>query len=195
MKTLKLSILLVLTFTTTSLFAQSEASKYSFEFNVGPSLATQSLGNTDLNMGLGFEGTFTYRFMPHLGVYAGWGWNKFAADEQFEGIEADFEETGYVFGLEFKHPFETSDISWLLKAGGIYNHLEIENPDGDIVWDTGHGLGFQLVAGIEVPVGEKWSLTPTVKFHSLSREIDVNGNTRDLDLRYLGLRVGLVRSF
>jgi len=195
MKTLKLSILLVLTFTATSLFAQPEESKYSFEFNVGPSLATQSLGNTDLNMGLGFEGSFTYRFMPHLGVYAGWGWNKFASDDQFEGIEADFEETGYVFGLEFKHPFETSDISWLLKAGGLYNHLEIENPDGDIVWDTGHGLGFQFAAGIEVPVGEKWSLTPTVKFHSLSREIDINGNNRDLDLRYLGLRVGLVRSF
>ena len=112
MKTLKLSILLVLTFTATSLFAQSEASKYSFEFNVGPSLATQSLGNTDLNMGLGFEGTFTYRFMPHLGVYAGWGWNKFAADEQFVGIEADFEEAGDVVRVKIKHPVERSDISW-----------------------------------------------------------------------------------
>jgi hypothetical protein len=83
----------------------------------------------------------------------------------------------------------------LVKVGGLYNHLEIENPDGDIVWDTGHGLGYQVVAGIEVPIGNKWNLTPTLKFHSLSREIDVSGGTSDLDLRYFGARIGLVRNF
>jgi hypothetical protein len=195
MRSLKISSLLIFTLITTSVFAQNLDSKFSFELNAGPSLAIQDLGGTDLNIGLGFEGTITYRFMPHLGAYAGWGWNKFASDEQFEGIDADFEETGYVFGLEFKHPFLTSDISWLVRAGGLYNHLEIENSDGDIVWDTGHGLGYQVVAGIEVPIGEKWSLTPTIKFHSLSREIDVSGGNRELDQRYLGARIGLVRNF
>ncbi|MDZ7806255.1 MAG: outer membrane beta-barrel protein [Gracilimonas sp.] len=195
MRSLKISALLIFTLTATSVFAQNSNSRFSFELNAGPSLATQDLGGTDLNIGLGFEGTIIYRFMPHLGAYAGWGWNKFASDEQFEGIDADFEETGYVFGLEFKHPIQTSDINWLIKAGGLYNHLEIENSDGDIVWDTGHGLGYQLVAGIELPVGEKWRLRPTIKYHSLSREIDVNGSNRDLDLRYLGARIGLVRNF
>lgn len=195
MRTLKISALLVFSFAATSLFAQTPDTKFSFELNGGPSLATQNLGGTDLNIGIAFEGVFTYRFMPHLGAYAGWGWNKFSSDDQFEGINADFEETGYVFGLEFKHPINESDISWLLRAGGLYNHMEVENQDGDIVEDTGHGLGYQLVAGIGVPIGEKWSLTPTVKFHSLSRDIDINGNTRDLDLRYLGVRVGIVRSF
>lgn len=169
MRSLKISALLIFTLIATNVFAQNSTSKFSFELNAGPSLATQDLGDTDLNMGVGFEGVFSYRFMPHLGVYAGWGWNKFASDESFEGIDADFEETGYVFGLQFKHPFQSSEISGVVRAGGLYNHHEIENPDGDIVWDTGHGLGYQVVAGIELPVGEKWRLAPTIKYHSLSR--------------------------
>lgn len=188
-------MLLVFTFAATNLFAQTTDSKFSFEFNAGPSFATQNLAGTDLNIGLGFEGVLTYKFMPHLGAYAGWGWNKFSSDDQFGGINADFEETGYVFGLEFRHALSSSDISWLVKIGGLYNHLEIENPDGDIVWDTGHGLGYQLVAGIDFPLAKKWSLRPTVKYHSLSKDIDISGNNRDLDLRYLGVRVGIVRSF
>ena len=37
--------------------------------------ATQELGDADLGMGIGFEATLGYRFMPHLSAYAGWGWN------------------------------------------------------------------------------------------------------------------------
>lgn len=196
MKSLKkISALLLFTLMASSVFAQQSSSKFSIELNAGPSLATQSLGGTDLKTGVGFEGIVSYRFMPHLGVYAGWGWNKFASDEPFEGINADFEETGYLFGLQFKHPIQTPDIQWLVRAGGLYNHIEIENPDGEIEWDTGHGLGYQVMAGIEFSIGSTWSLTPTVRYQSLSREIDVNESVSDLDLRYVSARIGLVKSF
>lgn len=175
--------------------AQDTGSRFSFELGLGPSFPTQNLGGADLNTGVGFEGIFHYRFMPHMGTYAGWGWNKFSADNSFAGNNMDFEETGYVFGLEFKHPIGTSNYAYYLRAGGLYNHIEAEDDDGNITDDTGHGLGWQLAGGIDVPLGGKWSLTPGVKFNALNREFDDGEITRDLDLRYLTARVGILWQF
>jgi hypothetical protein len=61
--------------------------------------------------------------------------------------------------------------------------------------DTGHGPGWQLGAGIVAPLGAKWSLTPGVRYRSLSRDLDVGDVSTDLDLTYLTLHVGLARSF
>ena len=195
MKTLKLVTFILVTFAVSVTQAQDRSSKFSFELNAGPSYATQSLAGSDLKLGVGFEGLLHYKFIPHLGVYAGWGWNKFASDETFEGIEADFEETGYQFGLQYSHPIRSSGTSWFVRAGGLYNHIEVEDPDGEIVGDTGHGLGYHAGTGMEISLGSKWSLTPVVKFHSLNRDVEINANNRNLDLKYLSLRIGLTRAF
>ncbi len=180
---------------TTQAMAQEKEKRFGFELSGGASFATTELNGTDLNSGLGFEGIFHYRFMPHTGVYAGWGWNKLGADESFAGDDVCFEETGYVLGLEYKHAFGNSPVSYFLRAGGLYNHIEIENSDGDIIADSGHGLGWQLAGGIDVNLGKNWSLTPGVKFNSLSRDIDLEGNTSALDLQYLSVRVGILKRF
>mgnify|MGYP006279572019 CR=1 FL=1 len=155
----------------------------------------KDLGGTDLNIGAGFEGLFHYSVQQHLGVYAGWGWNRFGTDESFQGIDADFEETGYVFGLKFSHPIQYTPLSWSVRAGGLYNHLEIENSDGDIVRDSGHGLGYHAGAGLEFQIAEKWSLNTTAVFHSLSRSIDADETNVPLDLSYITARVGFARTF
>ncbi len=195
MKTLKLFMLLIFSIAGTQVSAQDQTSTFSFELNAGPSFALQELGGTDLQTGLGFEALLHYRFMPHLGAYAGWGWNKFASDETFLGSDVDFEETGYVFGLQFRHPISQSSLSWYVRAGGLYNHIEVENGDGDIIEDTGHGLGFHAGAGLGIEVADTWSITPSVMFHSLSRDLDANGGSTSLDLSYLSGRVGFVKSF
>lgn len=195
MKTFRTLILLTLTLISLNSRAQNADNKFSFEFNIGPSLAISDIGGTDLKPGAGFEALFSYRFMPHVSAYAGWGWNRFASDEAFSGANADFEETGYIFGLQFSHPVNDSRLSLLLRLGGLYNHIEIENNSGDITYDTGHGLGLQAAAGVEYRFGESWSLSPIVKFHTLSRDLDVDGANTDLDLRYLGLRVGIIKRF
>lgn len=195
MKTKGLTALLVLTVMTVSSFAQDAEKRFGFEFNSGVSVATQELSGTSLNTGFGFEGVFHYRFLPHLGAYAGWGWNRFGADESFAGNDVCFEETGYVFGLQFKHSIGGTPLKYYLRAGGLYNHIETENSDGDIINDTGHGLGYQLAAGVEVSIGRNWSLTPGVKFNSLNREADFDGITKDLDYNYVSLRIGIVKRF
>jgi hypothetical protein len=175
--------------------AQTADSRWGFELSSGLSMATQKLGGAKLNPGLGFEGIFHYRFAQHTGLYAGWGWNRFGADNSFAGNDVCFEETGYVMGLQYKHALGSSPVSWYLRAGALYNHIETENADGDIINDTGHGWGWQLAGGIDLPLGKNWSLTPGVKFNSLTPETNFDGTTRKLDYRYLQVRVGIRKSF
>lgn len=175
--------------------AQGNGKRFGFELNSGVSVATQKLGGAELNTGFGFEAMFHYRFMPHAGVYAGWGWNHFASDNSFAGNDVGFEETGYMVGLEFKHPVGNSKLSYYLRAGGLYNHIEVENKDGDIIHDTKHGLGWQVAAGIDVPLGKNWSLTPGVKFNSLRRDLNDAGAIIPLKQDYVSARIGLLKRF
>jgi hypothetical protein len=178
-----------------STFAQENEKRFGFELNTGVSVATQNPGETSLNTGFGFEGIVHYRFMPHLGAYVGWGWNRFGADESFAGNEVDFEETGYVLGIQFRHPFGNSPIHYFVRAGGLYNHIEIENSNGEIIHDTGHGLGWQLAGGIDLPLGTNWSFTPGLKFNLLNQDADVEGVRTELNMPYISLRIGLVKRF
>ncbi|HET7117945.1 MAG TPA: outer membrane beta-barrel protein [Hanamia sp.] len=169
--------------------------KWSIEARPGVNFVTKDLGDAKLKTGFGIEGTVNYRFMPHLSAYAGWGWNKFAADESFAGTKNDFEETGYTFGLQFIHPFETGKLSYLVEVGGIYNHIEVENNNGDIIADSGHGLGWQAGVGLLIPVGEHFSLTPAVRYRALSRNIRIGEAKTAVDLNYVSVGIGLSWSF
>ena len=153
------------------------------------------MSDSKLEPGFGFEGIFHYRFMPHLGAYAGWGWNRLTSNSTFAGKDICFEETGYVFGLQFKHPIGESPVSYYFRAGGLYNHIETENSNGDIINDTKHGLGYQLAGGIELNLGSNWSFTPGIKFNSLSRETDFEGSNKQFDLDYISFRIGLLKKF
>jgi len=193
MKTKGLIAILVLL--SVSSFAQQKEKRLGFELSGGASFATKDLYDAELKTGLGFEGILHYRFMPYTGIYAGWGWNKFSANESFAGKNMDFEETGYMLGLQFKHPFGTSPVSYYLRAGGLYNHIEIENKEGDITEDTGHGFGWQVAGGVDIPFGRNWSITPGVKFNSLTKYLDIEGTSTQLDMDYISVRVGVLKNF
>jgi len=195
MKKRRIIVMMLSLTITAAAYAQNNDTRMGFELNGGASLATSKPGNTSLKAGFGFEGVIIYRFLPHTGLYAGWGWNQFTADASFAGNDVCFEETGYVFGLQFKHPVGNSPLAYYLRAGGLYNHIEIENKEGDIIGDTKHGLGFQLAAGIDYALGKNWSLTPGLKFNYLSRDIEMDGSTTNLKHNYLMLRVGILKRF
>jgi hypothetical protein len=195
MKTKAIFIGIIFLFLILPTQAQTTDSRWGFELSSGLSMATKKLSGAKLNPGLGFEGIFHYRFAQHTGVYAGWGWNRLGADNSFAGNDVCFEETGHVMGLQYKRALGSSPVSWYLRAGALYNHIETENADGDIINDTGHGWGWQLAGGIDLPLGKSWSLTPGVKFNSLTPETSFDGTPRQLDYRYLQVRVGIRKSF
>jgi hypothetical protein len=173
----------------------SAQGRFGVEVSGASEFATQDLGSADLGMGLGLEATLTYRIQPHLSAYAGWGWHRFSTDGLPAGPDGSAEETGYTVGLQFAHPFGSSGLGYYVAAGGVYDHIEMENAAGDTVGDTGHGLGWQAGAGLVVPLSSRVSLTPGVRFRSLSRELDADGVTTDMDLRYVSGRVGVAATF
>lgn len=188
-------VLTMILFVALSSFAQESEKLFGFELNSGVSMATKKIDGANLNPGFGFEGTFHYRFMPHLGIYTGWGWNRFASDNSFAGNDVCFEETGYVFGLNFTHPINNSNLAYYVRAGALYNHIEMENTEGDIILDSKHGLGYQLAGGIDISIGNNWSLTPGLKFNSLSRDIEFEEVSRQLDYQYISARIGITKKF
>ncbi len=169
----------------------SAQKRVSFELRGAANAAIQDLGDAKLETGIGIEGTIAYRFMEHLSIYGGWSWNHFASGESFAGTNIDFEETGYSFGLRFIHPIGTSNLSYLVGGGGLYNHIEAENEAGDIIADTGHGLGWQLDAGIVIPIGESLRITPGIRYRALSREFQIDAFKTPVDLNYLSAGLGI----
>ena len=145
--------------------------RWAIQVRPGVDFSTNKLGDAKLTTGYGFDATVNYKFIPQLALYAGWGWNKFSADKSFAGDNNDFEETGYTFGLQFMHPFERTKLHYLIDAGIINNHIEVENSDGDIIADSGHGLGWQAGIGIAVPLNEHINFLTGVRYHYSYQEI------------------------
>lgn len=195
MKTKVFILSLVMILASMEVMTQESNKKFAFEFNSGASVALSKINGTELNTGFGFEASFHYNFLPHTAIYAGWGWNHFGADNSFAGEDVGFEETGYIYGLQFKHPAFNNSMAIWLRAGGLYNHIEIENADGDIIEDTGHGFGFQAAAGVDINLGSNWSLTPGIKFNTLTRDVEIEGDDINLKYNYLQLRVGISKKF
>ncbi|HKI78160.1 MAG TPA: outer membrane beta-barrel protein, partial [Ignavibacteriaceae bacterium] len=163
---------------------------WGLELRNGASFATKELGDATLKTGFGFEGTINYRFMPHLSAYAGWGWNRFSADNSFAGTNMDFEETGYTFGFQFIHPIEETSLSYLIRVGGIFNHIEVENGSGEIISDSKHGLGWEIGAGIVIPIFNRLNLLPSVRYRSLSRDIEIGNRITSVSQNYVSAGVG-----
>ncbi len=162
-------------------------SRWSFDLQAGAAVPTAEIEGEGLGAGLGFAGNFAYRFAPHVSLYAGWDWHWFTPDEVLGVPDLDLEETGYVFGLRFEHPFGGEDDdgpSYRIRAGMTVNHIEIEDSDNEIVDDSDHGIGFEVGAGVLFPLAGQWRFGPEARFRSLSRELDVGGGPVDVDLRY-----------
>jgi hypothetical protein len=187
-----LGVLALILFTATGTI--NAQSRWRFEIRGGPAFATENLGGVSLGTGFGFEGTAGFRVQPHLSVYAGWDWHRFPSDAA--GAENDYEETGYAFGLLFEHPIGGSDaLALQLRAGGTYNHIEIENTAGDLVTDSEHGLGWEGGAGLAIRLAGQWQLTPGLRFRSLSRDLVAGSVTTPADLRYVAVEVGFSKRF
>jgi Outer membrane protein beta-barrel domain len=164
---------------------------WSLSLRSGANFTTTKLGDSDLKTGYGFEGTIAYKFLPNLAIYTGWGWNKFNTDRLFTLSNIDIVETGYRAGLQITAPIGASNLKYLISGGGIYNHLEVENSEGKMTDDSGHGYGWEAEGGIVIPLGNSFSLTPTVRYHALTRDLK-NGNLpTQVNLKYVSAGLGL----
>ncbi len=176
-------------------FTSKAQEKWSVEFRPGLSFPTSDAGDTNTKVGFGFEFTGAYKIMPHLAVYAGWGWNQFKGEDKLSKEEVTLDETGYTFGLQIIHPIGTSPFSYVGRAGAVYNHIELENNAGDITADTGHGFGWQVEAGVDYEFGPNLSFRPTLRYRSLLRDLEIADVSTELKLNYVSFGIGLAWEF
>ena len=188
-------ILFIAIFTIILSISLQAQQRWSVEGRSNLSIATKDFIDTELGIGFGFDGIIAYRFLPHLAVYGGWGWNHFNAEKSFAGSDIDFEETGYTFGLQFVHPIGNSKLNYLLQAGALFNHIEAENQEGDLVADSDHGLGWQISGGLTIPLAKRLELVPRVGYHSLRRDLKAGSVATRADQNYVSASVGLAWSF
>lgn len=175
-------------------FEMGAQERWAVEFRPQVNFPTQQPDVMDLKTGYGFEAMLSYKFMPHLGVYAGWGWNSFEVDEETQLGELEIDETGYSFGLRFIHPINNS-VSYLVGLGGIYKHFEAENSSGDITGDSDHELGFEIQGGLVLEFGRGFDLRPQVIYRSLSATSDLGTLESEIDLQYLSIGIGIAKKF
>lgn len=182
----------------------AEASRWSIEITGDGAFPTGKLGGAELKTGFGIGANVQARLQQHLLAYAGWEWHQFKSDELVASQTIDVEETGYTFGLRFAHPFSGEATTsggrrfvpgYWLRAGGLLNHLELENEDGDLISDTKHGLGWEAGAGITLPISTRFALTPGVRFRSLPRDLTLGSTTRSVTLNYVMASVGFTFGF
>lgn len=192
-RTITLFACLLLTVAAGTVMAQS---RLALDLKGDAAFATQKLGDAELGTGVGFEGVVSYRFMPHLSGYGGWGWQYFpTSGAGLGGTDLDVEETGYSFGLEFAHPLGSAPLDYFVRAGGIINHIELEDLEGDITADTKHGLGWQAGMGLRLPVSNSWRVSAEARYRALSRELDLGDARMNVDLSYVSLGFGASWTF
>lgn len=160
-------------------------------FRPSSSVPLKDFGTTNLKKGGGFEATFSYQFTQGFAIYGGWGWNIFLPEEDPAPFD-HFEETGYRFGVQRIQPLsKKSKLNFLISGGAVLNHIETEDDEGEIIDDSGHGIGWEADIGISIPLNEKWQIVPGVRYHALSREIVTDGIAESVDLDYIAIGVSV----
>jgi hypothetical protein len=181
-----------------ALMAEAAAAQQRVTVDVRADVAmpVEKFAGAELGTGVGFGGTLAVRIQRHLHVYGGWDWLHFNPEASFAGVDMDFEETGYTFGLRFDHPIRgQTGLTLRIDAGGTYKHLEIEGNDGEGLLDSEHKPGFELGIGFTIPIGGSWRVASGARFRSLKPEFDIDQGTTKATLRYVGFELGVTKRF
>ncbi|MGE3513152.1 MAG: outer membrane protein [Vicinamibacterales bacterium] len=167
---------------------------WTLEVRAGGSVPTGSFAGTDLEAGVGFEGSLGYRFAPGLSLFGGWDWQHRQAEDPLFGRAEDVEDTGYVYGLRFVTP-GSATAKPFLRVAGLWNHVELEDEEGELVADSEHTWGFEVGGGLDVSLSESWSLTPGVRYRRFEPAVRFGAAETEARLSYVTFDVGFAWRF
>lgn len=169
--------------------------KWELSIIPGVNVPTNKFGGSELGTGFGAEARLGYQLTNFLSAYTGWGWNRFNAEESLAGPDVDYEETGYLFGLQFNYPTTVTKITYVVSIGGLYEHIEAENAAGQIIGNTDFSLGTQIGAGVSITLGRNFKIIPSVTYKALSTDFKLDNETTPVNLKYLTANAGLSYTF
>jgi opacity protein-like surface antigen len=165
---------------------------FSFEVRGGLVYPTGDFGDTaddvgSIESGYTIGANATYHFMPLLGIYAGYTYNRFGV----EGLdELDVNDQGFNAGLRLAVPTPLLPIDPYFKGGLVYNKLgfTFDGDDEDFI-DSDSSLGFEVGAGLGIGLGPKLSFTPQVTYTRYEPKYDGEGD--DFTVQHIRADVGL----
>jgi len=174
----------------------SAQTRWTAELRIGGNTTIDEFAAVDLKTGIGSEIGFGVRVAPDLFVYGAWDWQQHRSKSPLSGAAAaDVEDTGYAFGLRYVAPVSSRAKPWV-RAGGLFNHVEIEDQDaGDLLADSDHTWGFEAGGGLDVALNDRWSLTPGVRYRRFEPKVRFSGGESSATLTYFVFDVGIALKF
>lgn len=172
--------------------AAQDYGKYSIELRGGAAFPTEKLDEMTLNTGPALGLAASMKVTPMLKVYAGWDWRYFSLENVFAFADHNLEQTGYKFGAQIDREIAPSLKTWV-SAGGVYDHVELENPAGDIIADSGHELGWEVGIGVALPVSN-FIISQGIRYRTLSVDLPSGTTPMSGNLSYIAAELGVAWS-
>lgn len=166
------------------------------EGRVGVGFPTGDFGeNDEVGTGFGFGGDVVLRVLPLVNVYGGWEY--YAFDGKGESDGSRMTDSGARAGAQLSIPVgAVTGISPFVSAGVLYNRTTAEASEGSasLKFTSDWKLGYEVGAGISVPVAPAVSVIPAVRYRAhdvvFSDFEGFSGNISYLSLE-IGAKVGL----
>ena len=167
---------------------------FSFEVRGGLAFPTGDFGEDtgddsgDTQTGYTVGANVTFHFMPLLGIYGGYTYNRFGLEnlDDIDGVDQGFD-----LGVRLGVPTPLIPIDPYVKAGLIYHKLGVEGAAAgdDFIGDSDNSLGFEVGAGLGIGIGPKLSFTPQVTYSRYEPKFD--GEGIDFNVEHIRVDVGL----
>lgn len=169
----------------------------SLEARIGVGFPTGAFGddeNTESGIGLGTSAAV--RILPALSLYGGYERYTFGIDTGTSEVDANVIDEGFSAGAMIFPPVPLVGLYPWLRAGALFHTVDVD-VDSRLLPDLGNefnesdrSLGFELGAGLDLPLTVNISLTPGVIFRSYEPRFDGDNADRD-NISYLSGGLGL----
>lgn len=163
----------------------------------GAAFPTGELGRDDaFDTGWGFEVNATLDVARGLGVYAAYDRYAFPFERDiffgFDQEQGDLIDQGLAGGVILSVPAGSSGFRPWIRGGAIYNSVQFDFDNVEDDPESDSQLGFEVGAGLGLPLGSIVTMSPSVRYRSYEPEI-AEGN--DFDLSYVVGELGLTFHF
>jgi hypothetical protein len=167
---------------------------FSFEVRGGLGIKTEEFRPSDVDTrtasgGVGFGANAAFDFIPGVAVYAGYDRYSFnvAIDSPLGGsVEAEYIDQGFVAGARVA-PMVSALLGFQpwARGGVLFHDLELTGVDEESERST----GFEIGAGIDIPLGQVLSFTPGILYRQYSP--DFGETDDDTKVSYFDISLGM----
>ena len=104
----------------------------------------------------------------NLSVYGGYAREMFGCESCTD--DEGFHASGFEGGVKLMANRQGRILPWL-RGGLIAQELTADFSEGEVSSDT--GIGFQIAAGVDIPLGEVLSFSPALRYQTFDADFDV----------------------